>query len=448
MEKNYLISNAKANELYEKYAKALPIIDYHNHLSVPGIAEDLRYTDIYTLWLKPDPYKHRVMRMCGVEEKYITGDARPFDKFSKWCAVFPRLIGHPLYIWSVCELYEVFGIEDRICEENAFLIWKKANAYLENNVITPSVLLKKFNAELVCPCALLTDDIYVFEKCKNAVPSLRGDNMTSPDMEFIRKLEARVGKITDLSSYKKALSVYLDDFKSAGCVYTDHALDDGFRFIAESADDSFNALLNGSAAESDKVKIYSDILLFLGCEYAKRGFTMQLHMGAKRETSTRLRTLAGVAGGFAAIGTDIDISSLTKYFDLLEQTEYGIPKTVLFTLNPAYNYAVSVLSGSYSKDGVAGLITQGPAWWWCDHKNGITEVLESLSAFGLLSNFIGMTTDSRSILSFVRHDYFRRILCSFLAEKLEKHEIICEEKELEELIYAVCYGNAKRSLEK
>ena len=193
--------------------------------------------------------------------------------------------------------------------------------------------------------------------------------------------------------------------------------------------------------------MFSYLLTFLCEEYAKLNFTVQLHIGAQRYTSTRLRTLAGAAGGFAGIGNSADVVSLTRFFDTLEQGEYGLPKTVLFTLNPSDNAMLSVLSGSYSKDNTSGLITQGPAWWWCDHKYGIEEVLENISTFGLLSNFVGMTTDSRSFLSFVRHDYFRRILCDWLAKKLENNELYCGIDDLRILIIDMCYNNVKRLME-
>ena len=195
--------------------------------------------------------------------------------------------------------------------------------------------------------------------------------------------------------------------------------------------------VSGSISERDKEKLSSYILTFLAKEYAKIGFTMQLHIGAQRYTSSILREKAGAVGGFASIGNSICIKSLTAFLDEVDKS-CGLPKTVLFTLNPSDNALISVLQGSYSKDNIAGLITQGPAWWWCDHKKGITDMLENAESFGVLSNFIGMTTDSRSFLSFVRHDYFRRILCDYIGRKYENGEYFCDEVELKELIYKMC----------
>ena len=250
-----------------------------------------------------------------------------------------------------------------------------------------------------------------------------------------------------MSDYKLAVSERLDLLKDAGCIFSDHALDNGFVFYNDDEENEkrFEKILDGKALnEEDEKKLFSNILEFLCSEYAGIGFTVQLHIGAERYTSSRLRTLAGKAGGFAAIGNSVDVSSLTKMLDTFEKGEHGLPKMVLFTLNPADNAMVSVLAGSYSKDGVPGLISQGPAWWWCDHKHGICDALENISSFGLLSNFVGMTTDSRSFLSFVRHDYFRRILCQWLGEKYDFGELCCSYDSLEVLAKDMCYENAKR----
>ncbi|MBO5452726.1 MAG: glucuronate isomerase [Clostridia bacterium] len=446
MIKEYLLNSNKAKELYE-FAEQLPIIDYHNHLSVADISENKRFTDIYDLWIKPDPYKHRAMRMCGVPEKYITGNASDFEKFKAWCSTVPKLIGNPLYIWSQMELETVFGISELPNKDNAEVIYEKANLYLLNNEITPESLLKKFNVEMACPCMSLTDNFSVIKNKTTIAPSLRGDDITAPDIGLIHKLETLTNKINNLFDYKRSIQNRLDEIEKVGCRFTDHALDNGFKFYADDGenDKRFELLLKSKLTDAkDFEKLFSYLLVFLCGEYAKRNMTVQLHIGAERYTSTRLRTLAGAAGGFAGIGNSIDIKSFTQMIDTLEQGEYGLPKMVLFTLNPADNAMISVLSGSYNKDNVSGLITQGPAWWWCDHKYGIIEVLENTSSFGLLSNFVGMTTDSRSFLSFVRHDYFRRILCDWLAKKLENNELCCGIDDLRILITDMCYNNAKR----
>jgi len=215
------------------FAMDLPIIDYHNHLSVADISENKRFYDIYDLWIKPDPYKHRTMRMCGVSEKYITGDASDFEKFKAWCSIYPKLIGNPLYVWSQMELEEVFGILELPNENNAEAIYKQANLYLQNNEVTPKSLLNKFNVELACPCVSLSDDVSVFENKVNISPSLRGDDIVSPNTEIIKKLEAVTNTINNLSDYKNAVRKRLDVIKTVGCKFSDHALDNGFRYYID-----------------------------------------------------------------------------------------------------------------------------------------------------------------------------------------------------------------------
>lgn len=434
-----------AKELYFS-VKDLPVIDYHNHLSVADVSENKRYFDIYELWIAPDPYKHRAMRMCGVFEEFITGNATNKEKFIKWCETVPKLIGNPLWQWSHMELSVVFGIDERINGEKAALLYDRCNLFLAENDITVSALLNKFKVEYACPCTSLTDDISCFSDSTRFAPSLRGDDIISPTKDFVRKLADITGrKINSFSDYTYAISQRLKAFKECGCRFSDHALDNGFKFYKNDGknEERFIQIQDGHLEAREKEQLASYILTFLGAQYAKLGLTMQLHIGAQRFTSTRLRRAVGSAGGFAGIGNSVDVSALTTFLDCLEQGEYGLPKTIIFTLNPADNALVSVLSGSYAKDGVAGLITQGPAWWWCDHKTGITDVLENIAAFGVLYNFIGMTTDSRSFLSFVRHDYFRRILCDWIAQKVQNGDFTDDRESLCALLKNVCYLNAK-----
>lgn len=447
---DFLLNNDMAKTLYEEI-KELPIIDYHNHLSVADILENKRFTDVYELWVKPDPYKHRSMRMCGVAEKYITGDATNEEKFVKWCETLPKLLLNPLSHWSMMELETVFGIMEVPNAQNAKSIYESCNRYLQEHEVTANGLLGLFNVEYACPCASLIDDVKRFEENAMVAPSLRGDDIVQPTADFIKNLE-RCGEtqISSLTDFVSLIEKRLLDFRKVGCVFSDHALDDGFVFYPDDGANGgrFLDLLDGKLDGAEYAKLSSYILLVLGKLYAKHGFVMQLHIGAQRYTSTKLRGAVGAQGGFAGIGNSVDVRSLTRFLDFIDCAEYGLPKTVLFTLNPADNALISVLSGSYAKDGVEGLITQGPAWWWCDHKLGITEMLENTAAFGTLSNFIGMTTDSRSFLSFVRHDYFRRILCNWLGKKWEQGELLCDIDALKELAKKLCYENTKREVKR
>ena len=446
----FLLNNQAAKALYAE-VKELPIVDYHNHLSMADISADRRFLDIYDLWIQPDPYKHRAMRMCGVAEKYITGEASNEEKFVKWCETFPKLLLNPLSHWSMMELQRVFGITETPNGQNAKEIYEQCNRYLQNHEVTTSGLLKRFNVEYACPCASLTDDLSIFEKTSCVAPSLRGDDVVAPTKDFIKLLSARAQtEIKDLESFERVIEKRLLAFQKAGCTFSDHALDNGFAYYPDDGENKarFQALLQGELSGEEKAKLSSYVLFTLGKLYAKHGFVMQLHIGAQRYTSTKLRQAVGPAGGFAGIGNSVNVNALTCFLDELDCAEYGLPKTVLFTLNPADNALVSVLSGSYAKDGVAGLITQGPAWWWCDHKLGMVEMFENAAVFSALSNFVGMTTDSRSFLSFVRHDYFRRVLCDWLGEKWEKGELFCGFDSVKELAKKLCYENAKKSVER
>lgn len=445
MKKDFMLNSRMARFLY-RCAKELPIIDYHNHLSLDDIRENKRYSNIYELWIEPDPYKHRAMRMCGVEEKYITGDASDEEKFQKWSETLPKLIGNPLYHWSEMELDMVFGVKEALSSSNWSRIYSYCNTYLEKNVVSAQSLMDKFNVEYICPCAGLTEDVSDFIDNDRVAPSLRGDDMINVTPEFVERLSAITGEnITDFTLFKKMISKRLEEFKKVGCCFSDHALDNGFMFLKDDGENEsrFKRVLSGTITEKDREKLSSHILKFVCEEYARLGFVLQLHIGAQRYTSTRLRKMVGPAGGYAAIGNSVDIKALTEFLDEVEKNPDGLPRTILFTLNPVDNAMLSTLSGSYSKDGEAGLITQGPAWWWCDHKQGMEEMLENTAVFGTLSNFIGMTTDSRSFLSFIRHDYFRRTICSWIGEKVAKGEYPNDRETLKELITKMCYSNAK-----
>lgn len=448
MRQDFLLKSDLAKKIYTEVAAKLPIIDYHNHLSVADIASDRKFENITQLWVSVDPYKHRAMRILGVPEKYITGDATDYEKFEKWYGCLPRLAGNPLFDWSMMEFDTVFGMEIYPFTKSAKEVWDEVNEKVRD--LSATKILEKFNIEYSAPCASLIEDLSNFDKSKGICPSLRGDDIVGVNKAFVEKLEQVTDtSIQSLSDFEHAIEMRLTAFVETGCKYSDHALDDGFDYVTDDGrnEERFTDVLKcAELSVKDKLQLSSRILRTLAGLYAKNGFTMQLHIGAKRSTSTRLRNIAGPAGGYAAIGHPVNVKALTDLLDDIEQQEYGLPKTMLFTLNPADNAVMSILSGSYSKDGVEAIVSQGPAWWWCDHYQGMVEMLDHLSVFGVASTFVGMTTDSRSLMSFVRHDYFRRILCNWIGEKVEKGVLPENMEILSEMIRNMCYHNAAKTV--
>ena len=428
MTETYLLKSKNAQRLYAEFAKDLPIIDYHNHVSVADISSDRNFDNITELWLGSDPYKHRLMRICGIDEHYITGDASPYEKFEKFCCVFPYLVGNPVYDWSRMELSRIFDIEEIPSKDNAKQIYEAAGERLKSSEYSNNAILSRFNIEYQSPVASLFDDLSVFDG-KRIAPSLRGDDLLSPTAELIMKLKMLTGMdINDTESYVKAIAVMVDKFAAAGCRFADHALDADF-------------FANDTDGKS------TEILKHLGVEYAKRNWTLLLHLGAKRKTSSRLLKLAGPAGGYAAVGNSFDISSVCDLLGKME-TEGDLPDTVLFPLNMSDQAPISVMQGSFAKDGTASKVQLGPAWWWCDHALGIRNTLSCIASFGVLSQFIGMTTDSRSILSFMRHDYFRRLLCCWIDEQNTVGDWELPFEMQGEIVSNICYQNAKNKIKK
>ena len=447
MDENLLLTTPMARRLYHDCAAELPLIDYHNHLAVKEIAAGKRFADPTDLWLQTDPYKHRAMRICGMEERRITGNASPYEKFLAWSSVLPKLIGNPLYHWSMLELKRIFDIDIPLSPDSAGRIWDEMSEKLADPAYYADRIFARFPVEYAAPCTTLTDDLTPFRQTGGGlVPSLRGDDLLQPSPEWIRQLETESGTaITNLPDFRSAVTRQLLKFHRAGCRFADHALDNGFRYVPDDGgnDRRFLELLhNGTLNPADQHHFASGMLRFLGREYAGRNWVLLLHIGAERHTSTRLRRLAGPAGGYAGIGRSCDITSLVHLLDDLESGPAGLPQTVLFTLNPADHATFAVLSGSYPGDGVNGKVQLGPAWWYCDHPAGIRDALEATASYGVLSSFIGMTTDSRSLLSLVRHEYFRRVFCAWIGEKTSRGEFPATRKTLENLVRAVCWENA------
>jgi glucuronate isomerase len=453
MDQDFLLESELARRLYHEVAARQPIIDYHNHLSAADLAADRMFDDLTELWVAHDPYKHRAMRIAGVPEALITGRAgTPFDRFKAWAETVPKTAGNPLWLWTRLELQRVFGIGEPLDGKTAARIWDEANVRLKEPGFSARGLLRRFNVACVCTSDGLLDELAAHravgrdsDPVPRILPSLRGDDIVSCEPAWLEKLVEATGTgIGSFESFCAAVRQRLDGFDGLGCRLADHALDAfGYVPVDEAAAASLfhRRLAGGTLPADDAVRLRSAVLGFLGKEYGRRGWIMQLHLGAQRRTSTRLRRLAGPAGGYAAPGRACDVAGLCAFLDDLECAG-ALPRTVLYTLNPADNAVLATLTGSYAEDGVAGKIQFGPAWWYNDHVAGIRGHLETLANHGLLSVFIGMTTDSRSLLSMVRHEVFRRVLCGALGDWARQGVVPGDEEALLPLVRNVCGQNA------
>jgi glucuronate isomerase len=456
---NYFLSNKVSEELFHQIAQPLPIVDYHNHIDVVHLATNKKFANIGELWVSNDPYKHRAMRINGVPEKYITGDSTDKEKFMHWAKTLTKTMGNPLFHWSYLELEKVFGIKKILSQSTADFIWNSCNEQLQDSKFTAIPLLERWNVDTLCTSDYWFDDLSLHHKASSiskfkVFPSLRSDIANNVSLwekfNFIENLSMIYqNEINTLTDFQFALHKQLHYFNEKGCKLSDHALDAGFVFIptseAEAAPLFKTWITNQSLNYREIIQLQSYILSFLGQEYAKLGWTIQLHIGAQRYTSSKLRTLAGSSGGFAGIGNSADIASICSFFDVLDSDE-SLPNVILYTLNPSDNESFATLTGSFSQDGKACRIKFGPAWWYNDHFNGIKDNLLSVANYSLLSQFVGMTTDSRSILSFSRHDYFRRILCNIIGEWVNKGLLPNDMGLLKELITSICYTNSKQMI--
>lgn len=458
---DFLLRGETALRLYETFARDLPIVDYHCHLDPKAVAGNVVFEDIVDLWIATDPYKWRAMRLNGIPEEVITGDAPPEQKFAAWAKTLPRLAGNPLYHWSAMELQRYFGISEPLGPENAEKIRETCNEQLAAGEFRARDLLERARVESLCTSDDWTDSLehhfdYAGSRDPSApvmLPSLRADLAWTVDSPGYRGWLSSVSEATgmevaDLAGLKSFLTRMLDRFHEAGCRIADHGLPDTrFTSISDFQAESLFCVAStrGTLTESEAVALRSSLQAFLVAEYARRGWTLLLHAGAQRQTSSRLRRLSGPAGGFACIGSSLDMAPLCRFFDLLEERE-ALPRTILFPLNPSDYEMFASVTGSFSEDCVWGKVQLGPAWWHNDHCEGIRRQLKATAAYSLLGRFIGMTTDSRSFLSTVRHDYFRRVFCDLVGGWVEAGSLPDDDSLLRPLVQDVCYQNARNIL--
>ena len=453
---DYLLSSSLAKKLYNNYAKDLPIIDYHCHLTAQDIYENKPFENITKCMLfdngKGDHYKWRAMRFDGVSEDYITGSKDNYQKFSKWAETVPHLIGNPLYLWTHMELYKYFGITKELNSETCKEIYDKANEILKT--LTPRKIIEMSKVHCLCTTDDPIDSLEYHKKLKDisydvkVLPAFRPDKALKINCkgynEWVDKLADVTHKpINNIKDFEDAILSRIEFFNSLGAKVSDHSVEDFIyeSYTIEEIDEIFKKKRSKerlSTSEINKYKTY--ILVFLGRAYHKYNWAQQYHMGAMRNNSTRMFEKLGPDSGFDSVGR-ICLHSLSRLFDTLDYTN-ELPKTILYSLDQNDNIGLITLMGSFSDD-VKGKMQLGSSWWFNDHKDGIRKHLSDLCSCGVLPNFIGMLTDSRSFLSYTRFDYFRRILCSFIAEIINNQEYPLNEEYIKKIIEDISYNNAK-----
>jgi glucuronate isomerase len=459
LDDNFLLETKAAQELYHDHAAKMSIIDYHNHLSPKDIAENRQFTNLTEIWLEGDHYKWRAMRINGVNEKYCTGNESPEDKFMKWAETVPYTMRNPLYHWTHLELKNYFGVKKLLNADTAKGIYEECSAMLRTDGFRVQPLLTRMKAEVVCttddPCDTLEyHDVMANSEVIKMYPTFRPDKAYAfEDVvafgNYIKKLsEVANVDINSLSSLLKALDSRIDYFHSKGCRSCDHGLEYiPFSELTESdASKIFVKVLSGNALSKDEINgLRGFILLHLGRAYHSKGWMQQYHVGALRNNSSRMKRTLGPDTGFDSIGDFPQAASMAKFFDALD-TDNKLTKTVIYNLNPSDNELFATMIGNFNDGSFPGKIQWGSGWWFLDQKEGMEKQMNTLSNMGLLSRFIGMVTDSRSFISFPRHEYFRRILCNLIGNDIENGELPNEMKFLGKMVEDICYYNVKNYL--
>ncbi len=458
MDKNFLLSTATAERLYHEYAASCPIIDYHCHVSPREIYEDKRFKNITEVWLSGDHYKWRIMRANGVDEYYITGAASDREKFQKFAEVLPKAIGNPMYHWCHLELKKYFGYDGVLNGRTAEEVWQLTGEKLKEDGMSVRGLIEKSDVEFISTTDDPTDDLEWHKRLADdkafrtvVAPSFRPDKAFNIDKagwkEYIASLSAAADvEIDSMSALKKALANRMEFFNSVGCKVSDHGLDHiVFAEAAEQENDEVlrRALGGGAVSAAEAEAFKTELLLFCAGEYTRMGWVMQLHYNCLRNPNTTMFAKLGPDTGFDCIGPQNGSEKLAKLLDKLYASD-KLPKTILYSLDGSDNSFLDALTGSFQGTEAAGKLQHGSAWWFNDHLQGMREQLISLANLSLLGNFVGMLTDSRSFLSYTRHEYFRRILCGLIGEWVENGEYPCDMEQLGELVTDICHDNAAR----
>ena len=450
---NFLLQSKEAETLYHQYAKDLPVIDYHNHLSPKQIAENKPIANITDAWLSGDHYKWRGMRANGIDEKFVTGDASKQEKFDKWAETVPYTLKNPLFHWTQLELKRYFNIDTMLQPLTSADIYNKANQVLAAK--TPADLLKDMKVEVVCTTDDPIDNLAYHQQIAKqniftkVYPTFRPDALLLIQSDtfdnYLKKMAACVGfSIENLDDLLKAIQSRIDYFDQHGCRLSDYGLEQIYSndFTESAADHILKKSLNGESITNDEASVYASCMLYkLSKMYHSKGWVQQFHLGALRNNNSRLLQQIGADSGCDSIGDFSHGASMSKFFNRLDAEEC-LSKTIVYNLNPSQNEVFATMMGNYSEAGIPGKMQWGAAWWFLDQKDGMEKQLETLANVGLLSRFIGMLTDSRSFLSFPRHEYFRRILCNVMAEDIKKGLIPNDIPFIGKMIQDICYNNA------
>ncbi len=457
---NFMLQTATAERLYHEHANKQPIIDYHCHLDPKQIAEDHRFRSITELWLGGDHYKWRLLRTNGVDEKYITGDASDWEKFEKWAETVPYTMRNPMYHWVHLELKRVFGIDTLLKPETAREIYDKANEMLRQPEFSARGLMRRFGVEVVCTTDDPIDSLQYHEQIKESgfeikvLPTWRPDKSMAVESgnvfrDYLRQLEEACGvKIGNVSDYLKAIRQRHDYFQSHGCKLADHGINNFF--ATPSTEDEITAIFNKVVIEEKELspeevlKFKSRMLHENALLNHEKGWVQQYHYGAIRNNNSRMFNELGPDTGYDSINDGTDVAAtMARFFNNLEK-EDKLAKSIIYNLNPNDNYLVATMIGNFQDGSVPGKIQFGSGWWFLDQKDGMEDQMNVLSTQGMLSRFVGMLTDSRSFVSYIRHEYFRRILCNLIGNDVENG--LLPESEIDflgEMVENICYNNAR-----
>jgi len=455
---NFLLTNKTAQILYHEYAEKMPIVDYHCHLPVNEIAENKKFENITQIWLYGDHYKWRAMRTNGVDEKFITGNASDKEKFFKWAETVPYTIKNPLYHWTHMELKKPFGISDKLLNlDTAEEIWNRCNELLQQDDFSTQGIIKQWNVEVICTTDDPIDSLEYHKKLKEnpfgtkVIPAFRPDKAMAVEnlgefLNYLKKLElASNTSIKDFQSFIEAIRKRHDYFHENGCRLSDHGIETAYAedYTLSEIGNIFEKILSKKElTQSEILKFKSAMMYEFGIMDHEKGWVQQLHLGALRNNNSRMYRTLGPDTGWDSIG-DFEIARpLAKFLDRLD-SENKLTKTIIYNLNPADNELIATMIGNFQDGTVPGKLQYGSAWWFLDQKSGIEKQIDALSNLSLLSRFIGMLTDSRSFLSYVRHEYFRRILCNILGEEIEKGLIPNDIKLIGKMVEDISYNNAR-----